>query len=41
MDQANIDVLVMGAYGHTRIRALLVRSTTTLRVASVANPLLH
>ncbi len=34
------DVLVMGAYGHSRIRHLLVGSTTTAMIRSAAVPLL-
>jgi nucleotide-binding universal stress UspA family protein len=36
--QRNIDLLVMGAYGHSRIRQLIIGSTTTtmLRTATVA-----
>ncbi|MDI5934600.1 universal stress protein [Halomonas kalidii] len=42
-DEHGIDLLVMGAYGHSRIRHLLVGSTTTgmLRKASVAVLLLR
>lgn len=36
----DIDVLVMGAYGHSRIRQLLVGSTTTIMIRTVAVPLL-
>jgi nucleotide-binding universal stress UspA family protein len=35
-----IDVLVMGAYGHSRIRRLLVGSTTTTMIRTAAVPLL-
>ncbi|TZG39377.1 universal stress protein, partial [Halomonas eurihalina] len=36
-EEQNIDLLVMGAYGHSRIRHLLVGSTTTemLRKADI------
>ena len=29
VDRASIDLLLMGAYGHTRIRRFLIGSTTT------------
>lgn len=35
-----IDLLVMGAYGHSRIRQLLVGSTTTTMIRTVSVPLL-
>jgi nucleotide-binding universal stress UspA family protein len=35
-----IDLLVMGAYGHSRIRNLLVGSTTTALIQSCASPVL-
>ena len=37
VDRGSIDLLVMGAYGHSRIRQLIVGSTTTalLRLCSV------
>jgi nucleotide-binding universal stress UspA family protein len=35
-----LDVLVMGAYGHSRIRQLLVGSTTTIMIRTVSVPLL-
>ena len=35
-----IDLLVMGAYGHSRIRHLLVGSTTTAMIRHVTSPLL-
>lgn len=35
-----IELLVMGAYGHTRIRQLLVGSTTTSMIRGVTTPLL-
>jgi len=36
----NIDVLVMGAYGHSRIRNLIIGSTTTAMVQSCHVPIL-
>jgi nucleotide-binding universal stress UspA family protein len=36
----NIDILVMGAYGHSRIRQLLVGSTTTSVIRTTSIPLL-
>lgn len=36
----NLDVLVMGAYGHSRIRRLLVGSTTTVMIRTADVPLL-
>jgi nucleotide-binding universal stress UspA family protein len=38
--QHGIDLLVMGAYGHSRIRHLLVGSTTTAMLRTVSVPLL-
>jgi nucleotide-binding universal stress UspA family protein len=35
-----IDLVVMGAYGHSRIRQLLVGSTTTAMMRRIATPLL-
>ena len=35
-----IDLLVMGAYGHSRIRNLIVGSTTTALIQSCAIPVL-
>lgn len=40
MQAHEIDVLVMGAYGHSRIRQLLVGSTTTTMIRTSAVPLL-
>ncbi|WP_245748742.1 universal stress protein [Oceanisphaera psychrotolerans] len=36
----DIDMMVMGAYGHSRIRQLLVGSTTTAMIGSARVPLL-
>ncbi|MFZ3184338.1 MAG: universal stress protein [Pseudomonas sp.] len=36
----NIDLLVMGAYGHSRIRQFLVGSTTTSMIRTTITPLL-
>ena len=38
--QHDIDVLVMGAYGHSRIRNLIIGSTTTAMVQSCHVPIL-
>ncbi|RUO81314.1 universal stress protein UspA [Idiomarina tyrosinivorans] len=38
--QHQLDLLVMGAYGHSRIRQLLVGSTTTKMLETSASPLL-
>jgi len=38
--QLNIDLLVMGAYGHSRIRQLIVGSTTTAVLRSCTIPVL-
>lgn len=35
-----VDLVVMGAYGHSRIRHLLVGSTTTAMIRQVESPLL-
>ncbi|NPZ02087.1 universal stress protein, partial [Pseudomonas aeruginosa] len=35
-----IDLLVMGAYGHSRIRQFLVGSTTTSMLRTTISPLL-
>ncbi len=36
----NIDLLVMGAYGHSRIRNLIIGSTTTQMIRSCKVPVL-
>jgi nucleotide-binding universal stress UspA family protein len=38
--EQDIDLLVMGAYGHSRIRNLLVGSTTTTMLQTTALPVL-
>jgi len=38
-DEFNIDILVMGAYGHSKIRRFLLGSTTTSMLASSKKPL--
>jgi nucleotide-binding universal stress UspA family protein len=38
--QAHIDLLVMGAYGHSKIRHLIVGSTTTAMIRTVKIPVL-
>lgn len=40
VDDAGIDLLVMGAYGHSRIRALIIGSTTTALIRSCKVPVL-
>ena len=37
---ANIDLLLMGAYGHSRIRNLIIGSTTTEMIRSCHIPVL-
>lgn len=39
-ERYKIDLLVMGAYGHSRIRQLMVGSTTTTMIRTVQKPLL-
>jgi len=34
VDDARFDLLVMGAYGHSRIRSLIIGSTTTAMIRS-------
>ncbi|MFU8862632.1 MAG: universal stress protein, partial [Rhodobacterales bacterium] len=38
VDEASFDMLVMGAYGHSRIRTLVIGSTTTEMVRSCKVP---
>lgn len=40
VERAEIDLLVMGAYGHSRIRSLIIGSTTTSMVRSCLIPVL-
>lgn len=40
LEETNADMLVMGAYGHSRIRRLIVGSTTTTMVQSCKVPVL-
>ncbi|HBR93270.1 universal stress protein [Coraliomargarita sp. SDUM461003] len=40
VEQANIDLLLLGAYGHSRIRELLIGSTTTELLRSCRVPVL-
>ncbi len=40
VDHYNIDLLVMGAYGHSRIRNLMIGSTTTQMIRSCLVPIL-
>ena len=35
VEQAPFDLLVMGAYGHSRIRSLIIGSTTMIRSCKV------
>jgi len=39
-DDGSIDMLVMGAYGHSRIRSMIIGSTTTEMIRSCQIPLL-
>ena len=38
-DEFDIDILVMGAYGHSKIRRFLLGSTTTSMLTSAKKPL--
>ncbi|MDZ7907099.1 MAG: universal stress protein [Gemmobacter sp.] len=38
VDEAQFDMLVMGAYGHSRIRTLIIGSTTTAMIRSCKVP---
>lgn len=38
VDEAQFDILVMGAYGHSRIRSLIIGSTTTAMIRSCKVP---
>ena len=38
-EEHDIDILVMGAYGHSRIRQFLVGSTTTRMLETARKPL--
>jgi nucleotide-binding universal stress UspA family protein len=40
VDDAQFDLLVMGAYGHSRIRSLIIGSTTTAMIRSCKVPVL-
>jgi nucleotide-binding universal stress UspA family protein len=40
VDQDHIDLLVMGAYGHSAIRQFIVGSTTTAMIRTVKIPVL-
>jgi nucleotide-binding universal stress UspA family protein len=40
MTQEGFDLLVMGAYGHSRIRSLIIGSTTTAMIQTVKRPVL-
>jgi nucleotide-binding universal stress UspA family protein len=40
VEEAPFDMLVMGAYGHSRIRALIIGSTTTALIRSCKVPVL-
>jgi nucleotide-binding universal stress UspA family protein len=39
VDEAQVDLLVMGAYGHSRIRSLIIGSTTTAMIRSCKVPI--
>lgn len=38
VEEAQFDMLVMGAYGHSRIRSLIIESTTTAMIRSCKVP---
>jgi nucleotide-binding universal stress UspA family protein len=38
VDEAHCDLLVMGAYGHSRIRSLIIGSTTTAMIRACKVP---
>ncbi len=40
VDEAQFGMLVMGAYGHSRIRSLIIGSTTTAMIRSCKVPVL-
>jgi nucleotide-binding universal stress UspA family protein len=40
VEKVGVDLLVMGAYGHTRIRSLMVGSTTTAMIQRCKIPVL-
>ena len=40
VDEEGFDMLVMGAYGHSRIRSLVIGSTTTEMIRSCKVPVL-
>lgn len=40
VDEAQIDLVVMGAYGHSRIRSLIIGSTTTEMIRSCKVPII-
>ncbi|PHQ71937.1 MAG: hypothetical protein COB97_00755 [Paracoccus sp.] len=40
VEDDGFDMLVMGAYGHSRIRSLMIGSTTTQMIQSCKVPLL-
>jgi len=40
VDESSIDLLIMGAYGHSRIRNLIIGSTTTQMLAACKIPVL-
>jgi nucleotide-binding universal stress UspA family protein len=40
VDEAQFDMLVMGAYGHSRIRSLIIGSTTTAMIRSCKVPVM-
>jgi len=40
VEQTGADILIMGAYGHSRIRSMIIGSTTTSMIHSCLVPLL-
>lgn len=40
VDEAQVDMLVMGAYGHSRIRSLIIGSTTTAMIRACKVPVI-
>lgn len=40
VDEQGFDMLVMGAYGHSRIRSLIIGSTTTEMIRSCKVPVM-
>ena len=40
VERTGIDLLVMGAYGHSRVRSLIIGSTTTEMIRACKIPVL-